>query len=480
MDNESSTESVSQAKTSEALVICENARKEKILGKLLRLARHEMSFEIHSAADVVQISEVMSNVTILVNDRPVYSGSAVVSGLINVGPTIVCQATLDDAWLNVDILGLAKDPLNLPGVFRNLIRDWQKIYKVSSEYKVVIADIQSFLFELCHWVDKIELGLSNAEGEQAVNEERIVVKQLVESITPALNHLFEKFEIASRNVEPELQPTYGLYAKRQLHALLLCSPFMHRIFRKPLGYAGDYEMVGMILRDPCEGKSLFAKILNAWFLSQTPAEAHRNRVKFLTQHLTQHLVQESLRTRTQNKPTRIFNLGCGPAQEVREFMRQSPLSDAAQFSLLDFNDETIAFTQSSLEEACRANHRATQLKLIKKSVGQVLKAGMRNIQPTYDVVYCAGLFDYLNDRICQQLLTIFYQMLAPNGLLIATNVDESNPIRNIMGYIFEWRLIERNTKSFLALTPENAVRDECKITADSTGCNIFLEIRKPM
>ena len=55
--------------------------------------------------------------------------------------------------------------------------------------------------------------------------------------------------------------------------LLLSSPFLYRAYQKPLGYAGDYEMVNMIARDPYEGGSLFAKVVNLWFLSQWPARA---------------------------------------------------------------------------------------------------------------------------------------------------------------------------------------------------------------
>ncbi len=72
-----------------------------------------------------------------------------------------------------------------------------------------------------------------------------------------------------------------------------------------------------------------------------------------------------------------------------------------------------------------------------------------------------------------------YEMLLPGGLLIATNIEPSNPLRNIMGYIFEWRLIERNGPQMLALTPSGASLDDSKVSADPTGCNLFLEVRKP-
>src|SRR5260221_11124810 len=118
-------------------------------------------------------------------------------------------------------------------------------------------------------------------------------------------------------------------------------------------------------------------------------------------------------------------------------MKKCPLSDHAEFTLLDFNEESLPYTRTSLEDARRRQNRATRIQLVRKSVAQVIKAGMRNVTAEYDVVYCAGLFDYLPDRVCQQLLNMFYGMLAPGGLLLATNVDPSNPIRTIMGSIFE-------------------------------------------
>ncbi len=64
--------------------------------------------------------------------------------------------------------------------------------------------------------------------------------------------------------------------------------------------------------------------------------------------------------------------------------------------------------------------RTTQIDLIKKSVHQVLKEEAKPgvNPPRYDLIYCAGIFDYLSDRICKRLMNIFYSMLEPGGLLI--------------------------------------------------------------
>jgi extracellular factor (EF) 3-hydroxypalmitic acid methyl ester biosynthesis protein len=263
-----------------------------------------------------------------------------------------------------------------------------------------------------------------------------------------------------------------------MQPLVFCAPFAYRTFHKPLGYPGDYEMVNMILRDPYEGGSLFAKVFNSWFLSQPPAEAHRNRI----QYLTRKLLEETARVAAQGRTARIYNLGCGPAVEVQHFLEQHDISNHADMMLLDFNDETLAYTAGVLNEAKRRYKRSTRINLLKKSVGHILKGRGRSTigspESKYDVVYCAGLFDYLTDMHCKQLMNIFYDMLAPGGLLIATNVDRSNPRCLTMEYMMEWVVIYRNFTEMAALAPSALGPDDFKIQSDLTGVNLYFEARR--
>jgi extracellular factor (EF) 3-hydroxypalmitic acid methyl ester biosynthesis protein len=291
-----------------------------------------------------------------------------------------------------------------------------------------------------------------------------------------MNALFGRFEEAADQVEEELQPLHRTYAKRQLHPYLLCSPFAYRTYNKPLGYAGDYEMVNMIIGDPLKGSSLFAKTLNLWFLSQAPAEAHRNRIKYLTNLLA----EETCRVAGEGRRARILNLGCGPAGEIQEFLIQNEVCDWSSFTLLDFNDETLQHTKMILDDLLKRFGRRTKVDLIKKSVHQVLKDAPKlgeHIE-TYDVIYCAGLFDYLSDRICKRLMNIFYDVLAPGGLLVATNVDTSNPSRQTMEQVLEWHLIYRNRAQLMGLAPDLATDGSYCIKSDPTGCNVLLEVRR--
>jgi extracellular factor (EF) 3-hydroxypalmitic acid methyl ester biosynthesis protein len=294
-----------------------------------------------------------------------------------------------------------------------------------------------------------------------------------------LDAMFEKLEAIAATIEPDLRPAHEVYVRRQLHPLVLSAPFAFRSVQKPLGYAGDYEMVNMILRDSHEGGSLFAKVLNRWFVKQAPAEAHRNRIKYLTDQL----VRETLRCRDRGIPCRVYSAGCGPAGELQAFLAASELSNHARFSLLDFNEETLAHTRAVLDGLRKRHARTTQIEFIKRSVVQLLKGrsktAARPEDRKYDLVYCAGLFDYLPDTICRQLIGVFYDWVAPGGLLIVTNVDPSNPIRHWLGYVLDWHLIYRTAQQMLSLRAEPISRDPVSVLADPTGVNLFMEIRRP-
>jgi extracellular factor (EF) 3-hydroxypalmitic acid methyl ester biosynthesis protein len=77
------------------------------------------------------------------------------------------------------------------------------------------------------------------------------------------------------------------------------------------------------------------------------------------------------------------------------------------------------------------------------------------------------------------LLEVFYDLVAPGGLLIATNVDSSNPSRNWMEYVLEWHLVYRDKEGFTKIAPDKAPLEAINVKADETGVNIFLEVRKP-
>lgn len=76
-------------------------------------------------------------------------------------------------------------------------------------------------------------------------------------------------------------------------------------------------------------------------------------------------------------------------------------------------------------------------------------------------------------------MNIFYDLVAPGGLLIATNVDSSNPSRNWMEYVVDWHLVYRDSTVLASLKPEKAAAGAYEIESEQLGVNIFIKVRKP-
>jgi extracellular factor (EF) 3-hydroxypalmitic acid methyl ester biosynthesis protein len=462
----------------DTFILCRNSQGTEFRATLLRLTRYTVVFEVYNPYSILQLSEVLTDFQMIMNDRMVYSGRAVVSNLVNTGILLVCEATLEESWLDVDIFTSVHQKDKLQGEFTEFLKEWQKLQHVTDEFKVIVADMQTFLMDMRRWLEQVELSIRSEPSGDRNQVERDAIMELKDPITPAVGSLFERFEKISSHIPDDLQSIHRSYTKRQIHPIILCSPFVYRSFQKPLGYAGDYEMVSMMLRDPYEGSSLFAKMVNYWFISAPPCEAHRNRIKYLVGKLgdeTQRVVREK-------RIARILDMACGPAQEVQNFLTQNDLCDYAQFELLDFNDETLAFTGNALEEIKRKYRRRTPVKMVKKSVNHILKEAFKGVpdgEGTYDFIYCAGLFDYLEDRICKKMMDYFYGLLAPGGLLLATNVTPSNPFRKVMESFMEWHLIYRSEDQIRVLKPDLAPEGSCEIRTEVTGVNVFIEIRKP-
>jgi extracellular factor (EF) 3-hydroxypalmitic acid methyl ester biosynthesis protein len=213
-------------------------------------------------------------------------------------------------------------------------------------------------------------------------------------------------------------------------------------------------------------------------LRSAGAQAHRNRID----RLVQCLVDEAQRAATNGQPLTVLNIGCGPAGEVQRFTRTSPLADICQFLLVDFNGETIDYARARITQAVQESGRTPDVTYLKQSINDLLKDATRGAlgrsgvpDLSADFVYCAGLFDYLSDKVSARVMQLLHRWTKPGGLVLSTNVHPRNDVRHFLEHLLDWNLIYRDESQMLSLCPEGT---EGKVTTDATGVNVFLEIRK--
>lgn len=448
-------------------------------GVLIRMTQHFAAFELYSPAVLPRLSAVLEKFQIVAPDGSLYAGRAVVRNVLDAGGKVVCEVILQESsWLDAGQLATLLSGDQVEQDFKQFLKEWRQFYTVMPEFKVIIADMQTFLHDLRLWLDKVEMRRQRIPANRTVEFVQELAAKVQPMIVSGVKNLFERFEEASRRIHPDRMESHQAFAKRQILPLLLCSPFVHRTYHKPRGYAGDYEMVNMMFREPAQGETLYAKMINIYALDLPPIVAHRNRISYLQRQLE----QEALRVLRQSKKLSVYSMGCGPAQEVQKYLAQNQLADHTDFTLADMDPETLERTGKLLKELKLRHHRRGSIKPINKSAINQIREFQRvrkyDRSEQHDLIYCAGLFDYLTDETCRQLMDAFYAKLAPGGLLIATNVDD-HPARYQMECFLEWNLIQRDLAAMRGITPQQASPQELAIKKEPTGVNIFLEVRKP-
>lgn len=442
-------------------------------GTLVHITRSVVVFEVYNPFSIVQLSEVLHGVRILRGERAIYNGRASVSSIVTTGLMVIVSATLLDPWR--DLSELAPGDL-LQIETERFVRHWEASQDLRPNYQLIVTSLSSFFAELSRWLNEAETGtFSDEDSDSTESLKKEFYQEVRAPLLPEVFALYEEFENEACKIPPEEVTAHKAFARRELHPVTMCSPFVYRTYTKPLGYAGDYEMVNMMLEESdLEMPNAYANIVHSFHISTAAPEAHRNRIDMLEKRLK----EEVKRATGEGRPFTALSVGCGPAIEVERFIRSEPLSTHAVFQLLDFNQETLDSAQSKIQQAIKVSGRRPIVKLVNQSMDDLLKEvheSPKRSHTQYDFVYCAGLFDYFTDHTCRSLTSLFFEWIRPGGLVTVTNVHPCNPNRYGMEHLLEWYLCYRDEESLLALSTSIA---EKTVSTDPTGVNVFLDIRK--
>lgn len=443
----------------------------------MHFERQRVVFEVYNPFSILQLSEILTDFRITVGERTIYSGRSVVSHLVHTGIMLMVEATLADPWEDLDVLAALAQKGLLRDEVHRFVTSWRAEYNILPEFKILVSDFRSFLSDLSVWLKQVDLGASQEVPEETDRIISELVEDAASPVRPLTANLFDRLQSVTEAVPSDDVANHKTFLRRALHPLILCSPFVHRCYTKPLGYAGDFGMVNMILSDPRRGDSLFAKIINSLILEGDGAQAHRNRIRILTEILN----REACRMHSTSRPFRVLNIGCGPAQEVRDFVVSSDQADRCEITLMDFSPEALSFARTESEQCKQAHGSHIVLQFVEKSIDALLRESVTrdhesgDTPPKYDLVYCAGLFDYFVDSVCQRLITLFFDWLLPGGLLVITNIHPKNPQRAMMEYLLEWNVVHRDEEHLAGLARMPGPKT---VFSDDTGVNIFLTVRK--
>jgi SAM-dependent methyltransferase len=263
------------------------------------------------------------------------------------------------------------------------------------------------------------------------------------------------------------------FFREQLNALLYQAPFSHRSMAKPLGYAGDFEMMNIIYRNEHAGDSLFGKCLHAHWLDHPEAKAVRNRSRYLF-GLLSHVIRTAA-----GAPLKIGSIACGPAREVQMIIESSKEQELdlanCEFHLLDQDIKALKHSHERLWEIAKVMDSPVKLNFINRAIKNVITRGLE--QRDFDLIYSAGLFDYFSDPVAQLGAKALFKHLKPGGRLVIGNFNLTTPNQFMMRLALDWSLIYRSVDDLKRLYGN--LGGDLSIEQEPEGVNLFCVIRKP-
>ena len=190
---------------------------------------------------------------------------------------------------------------------------------LNEEYKALVFEFRSFLNSLKNRTDQIEKKINIFSSEIKKSYFECIDNLLEPYVISVLLEFSKRLDrIVTENMSRKEKKKAIVFFQNEVGYFFHSSSFLGRAKEKPLGYAGDYEMMNQIYRDEYEGLSLFDKLIHKYGINEFQSKSVRYRKEYFINKLNE--VTKS------GEKILIGSLACGPAREIVEFLQQKDLN----------------------------------------------------------------------------------------------------------------------------------------------------------
>ena len=243
-------------------------------------------------------------------------------------------------------------------------------------------------------------------------------------------------------------------------------PISDHAARRPRGYPGDAALLDLIYRhpsaDPHVALDPVARGLYAATSTSDVSRSVRERRVLLAEAI------DATAVRVHNPS--ILALACG---HLREAEMSVALAAGSVGCLVAADQDPRSLAE--VASTCAARYPAIRPRQL--SVRDIVK-GHRLPEAPFDLVYAAGLYDYLPTAVAQRLTANLFAMLAPGGELIIGNYGDGLNDTAYMEVIMDWPLLWRSPEMIGALADgcDDAHIATRQVLPDASGTCHYLHL----
>ncbi|ATB43293.1 hypothetical protein CYFUS_008773 [Cystobacter fuscus] len=275
--------------------------------------------------------------------------------------------------------------------------------------------------------------------------------------------LYQGLHLLRRKCDREEWHVFCLESTRAhpLRGLLHLCPYSRHSYERPRGYAGDADLIDYVYSQRQTGAPPIGQSIYRFLYQQTGPQCVRERRMILAREI------DTIAERV-HQP-RVLSIACGHLREA-EVSRAVAERRVGQFLAMDQDT-------SSLEEVAR-QHPGGLVRPVCDNVRSIILG--RSVFEPQDLIYSAGLYDYLSQNVAQRLTRRLFEMLRPGGRLVIANFALSTPDAGYLEAFMDWWLVYRDEEQMrdLAAEIEPAQVSRINLFRDSVGHVIYLELER--
>lgn len=270
-------------------------------------------------------------------------------------------------------------------------------------------------------------------------------------------------DMAARRGNSSPEEWRGWIAEFREHpvlGLLHQDPYTWRAFRRPRGYPGDAvlidlvyglgEGISLVERATELGQRIYAEVMTV-----TAVKATRGRRDY-----TASLIDDACGRKSHPA---ILSVACGHLREAAcsgAFLA----GEVGRFVALDQDRRSLRVVERELPT----------VECVAGSIAQLMDS---SLDPgRFDLIYTAGLYDYLDDETGSRLLHTLARSILPGGRIVVANFLPDISAAAYMEAAMDWWLTYRNPEQFLNLAGGFPDSDGRRVYCDSFRHLAYLEL----
>lgn len=463
-------------------VTCRFTVDEKELGPLPVLNISPTGIAIDPLSDLVLTpGTALEDLRITYRDSAVWEGSALAIYQVE-GPRPRVGLRFTNRLFDLQLLEL-RDGLIENRLESNLALQRRYNQILPAAWRASVTTLRLLLEGVKDLLDETENNLSSEPTPQDIDE-RELFETIFEKWGPRFHGQLRELTEQTSAFDDEMIDLARSYATRELLPLFYSCPMYRRVYEKPLGYAGDYQLMIYYFSETFSGETLYDRFLHFTGQNYPHSYAIQDR-----ERLTREAVHAVI---ARGEPARVVSLACGPAIELQRLLREvEEIKAPLELVLIDQDEQTMHYCHDAVSREIVSRQRERQalieLNCLHLSIRQIIKPKdetekrfVANVLRDVDLIYSVGLYDYLPEAVARALTTKLYSMLSPGGRLLVGNFSEC-PVSTWLGeFVLSWHLVYRKPEMMMGLarrlTPEPAKKE---VIFDQTGLCLFLDIVRP-